>query len=214
MDRSAKRKNHSALWGVLAALFTAAAVLACAVAPAAGLLVAIPAGDPQDTVTGFFDALTAGDYDRAYGYLDTYSDLGLGGAPSGGTGRILMDALRDSYAYELTGSCVRSKLSARQQVKLTYMDLSSVETAAAGRVMDVLSGFVAQRPSSQLYDSDNNYLPEVAQEAYATAVAEALEDPGQYTATAELTLDLEYTGGRWLLIPSQELLTALAGGVA
>ena len=216
MDFSAsvsKKRWLSLFWGVLAALFTGGAVALSFMAPSMGVLVARPAGDPRETVIGFFDALTAGDYAQAYSYLRVAPELGLAPETDDEGGRLLADALHRSYGYTLNGECAVDKLSAVQRVTFTYLDLPAAQTAAADRVEAVLAGFVDARPSSQIYDSDRNYLPQVAREAYDTAVAEALADPGAYAAAAELELALEYVGGRWALIPNGELFGALMGGV-
>lgn len=209
-----KRHRFKMFWGSLAVLFSAGAMLLCVAASQLGTLAAKPSGDPQETVTGFFDALIAGDYDSAYTYLSVYSDLGLAAQPEEQVARAMYDALRASYGYELYGSCSVDKLSARQQVQFTYLDLPSMESAVAGRTMEVISGYVEERPASELYDENNNYLPQVAQEAYSTAVSDILRGSKSYYATVGLQLELDYIDGDWYIVPSQALLSAIAGGVA
>lgn len=201
-------------WGFLAALFTAGGMLVCLIASQTGTLVARPSGDAQEAVTGFFDALLAKDYDRAYDYLSLYSGLGLEGQAEGEVGQAMLAALRESYAYQLYGSCDVDGLEARQEVQFTYLDLPSLEEDAAEKTMEILASFVEERPRSEVYDEDNHYLPQVAQEAYRQAVMQILSSPAPYYETVGLQLELEYVDGNWFLIPSQSLLTALAGGAA
>lgn len=208
-----RRHKFKAFWGILSALFAAAAMLLCIIA-SSGVLVARPTGDPQKTVTGFFDALLAEDYERAYSYLSVYSDLGLGGEAADPVGQAMVDALRRSYSYELYGSCAVDKLTAHQQVQFTYLNLPAMEDDVEEHTMEVLRGFVETRPSRQIYDSSSHYLPEIAQEAYSIAVADILRSPKAYYATVGIQLELEYLDGRWLLVPSQSLLSAIAGGAA
>lgn len=209
-----RRYKFKAFGGFMAVAASAAAMVLCIIATNSGTLIARPDGDPRETVTGFFDALTAGNYEEAYGYLSQYSDLGLDGQSSDPTGQLLVDALRRSYSYELYGVCSIDKLSAHQQVQFTYLSLPATEDDAAGRIMDILSGFVEERSYSELYDDHNNYLPEVAQEAYTIAVTEALRNPKDHYATVGIQLELEYLDGSWFLVPSQSLLSAIAGGAA
>lgn len=208
-----RKRRIKALWGALATLIAAGAMLLCLYAPSMGMLIAEPSGDPRETAAGFLDALTGQDWEKAYASMDTYSQLGLENTPESPEAAALAEALRDSYAYTLSGDCVREDLTARQEVRFTYLSLSAVEDAAADRLPEVLSGIVETRPKNQVYDEQNNYLPEVAQEAYMTALTDALAEPEAYYATDTFTLTLEYTGGQWRIQPDQALLRALSGGV-
>ncbi len=209
-----KKHRFSLFCGLLALLFSGGAMLLCLLASTVGTLVARPTGDPQETVTAFFDALSAGDYDSAYARLNGYSDLGLANTPADPVGQKLYDALKESYSYELYGSCVVDQLSAHQEVLFTYLDLPALAADLEEETMEVLSGFVEERPRSELYDKDNNYLPEVAQEAYSTAVDNLLAQAGNYYTTTGVQLELDYMDGSWLLQPSRSLLTAITGGAA
>ena len=68
------------------------------------------------------------------------------------------------------------------------------------------------RPKSQLYDENDNYLPEVAQEAYAAAVSAVLESAEEYYTTVGILLELEYSDEQWRVVPSPQLLKAVSGG--
>lgn len=202
-----------ALWGILATLFAAVAMFLCLYAPSMGMLIAKPSGDPRETVNGFLDALTGQDWESAYALMDTYSRLGLENTPESPEAAALGSALRESYAYTLSGDCVREDLTAWQEVQFTYLSLSAVEDAAEDRLPEVLAGIVETQPKNQVYDEQNNYLPEVAREAYMTALTDALAEPEAYYATDTFTLTLEYTGSQWRVQPGQALLRALSGGV-
>ena len=208
-----RRRKLDLFWGVLAALFSGAAMLLCVAAPSAGTIVADPKGNPQEVVTGFFDAFLAGDYGRAYTCLSGRSDLGLDHSPADPVSQAMQDALCRSYAYELFGGCDQDKLTAHQQIQFTYLDLPATEEVIAAATTDVLAEFVETRSRAQLYDEEGQYLPEVAREAYYTAVTRVLENPGEYTTTVGIQLELEYVDGGWFLIPSQTLLNAINGGI-
>ena len=79
--------------------------------------------------------------------------------------------------------------------------------------MDVIEEFVSTRPRKELYDDNNNYLPEVAQEAYFTALEEVLATAESYYNTVDIDLSLVYSDG-WKVEMPQELIKALAGGVS
>ena len=209
-----KRYRFNMFWGLLAALFSGGALVFCLLGTSVGTLVSDPVGDPQEAVTGFFDALCAGDYEAAYPYLSGYSDLGLAGEPAGPVAQLMNKALRESYSYELYGESSVDKLTARQEVLFTYLDLPSLAPDVEAKTMEILEGYVQEKPRAELYDSENHYLPQVAQEAYSGAVTAVLEKPETYYTTTGFQLELQYVDGSWLLIPDRSLLNAINGGAA
>ena len=78
----------------------------------------------------------------------------------------------------------------------------------------MLEKIVRSRPRKDVYDSDYKYLPAVTDEAYKTAVTNVLKNADSYRTTAELTVTLDYVGGRWLINADSALLSALMGGAA
>ena len=201
-------------WAAAAALLCALALLLCTLAAANGTLLAKPAGDPQETVTVFFDALQAGDYDRACACLDNCSSLGLETLPETESGRLLYTALRQSYAYTLIGESTVDELNARQQMQLRYLDIPSLEADTRARLETVLGSLSREREHDQVYDENNNYLPAFAREAYAQALAAVLSSPEAYYATAGVQLTLHSVDGAWRIVPDQNLLKVLAGGLS
>lgn len=201
-------------WALLSVFFTGLAMLLCIVGRSAGTVIARPAGDPQQTVEEFMDALVCGDYAEAYTHLSGYSTLGLENQPSSPAGQAIYQVLKDSFSYELYGECAVDKLEARQQVQFTYLDLKAIEGTIARETTSALEELVKSRPVSELYDENNNYLPEVSQEAYSTAVTRVLEHAEDYYTTAGLQLQLNYSGGSWQIVPGQDLLRVITGGAA
>ena len=75
----AYRKHYriNVFFALLAILFCSGAILLTAVGCSVGTVYAKPAGDPRAAVTGFFDALVTGDYDRAYALMKDHAGLCL-----------------------------------------------------------------------------------------------------------------------------------------
>ena len=121
-------------------------------------------------------------------------------------------ALHASYGYELLGSAEVNKLDAAQKVSFTYLSLPTLEAAVAEETQVQLKHLVQQLPSSEVYDDNNNYLPEITERAYLQALEKILESAANYYTTDEITLALNYTDGRWQLIMNTSLLKALNGG--
>lgn len=207
-----RRYRIKLAWAVLAVLLTGAALALSIVGMSAGVLISRAEGDPEETSLSFLDALSAGNYEKAGVQLAGYTSLGLETPPEGQAAALMHQALRESYSYELRSDCVADKLEAKQLVALTYLDLNAVQAAAAERTVEELKALVRDRPSSQVYDEDKNYLPEITQEAYKNAVSAVLRKAEDYYVTAELELSLSYGDGKWSLVPDEALLDAVSGG--
>jgi len=198
----------------LALVVSAAAMLLAAAGTQLGTLYAKPSGDPQATVTAFFDALCAGNYDAAYEHLRDYADLGLAVPPSTPAGQKLYEALHRSFAYELEGDCVTDKLDAKQSVRMRYLNLPAMEGDVEAETKRQIEEIVNARTTSEVYDENKHYRPEVTQEAYLAALDAVLAHAEDYYTQESFSLDLTYTDGRWQLLTSPALLRALNGGTA
>ena len=196
----------------LALVVSAAAMLLAAAGTQLGTLYAKPSGDPQATVTAFFDALCAGNYDAAYEHLRDYADLGLAVPPSTPAGQKLYEALHRSFAYELEGDCVTDKLDAKQSVRMRYLNLPAMEGDVEAETKRQIEEIVNARTTSEVYDENKHYRPEVTQEAYLAALDAVLAHAEDYYTQESFSLDLTYTDGRWQLLTSPALLRALNGG--
>ena len=199
---------------LLSLLVSAAAMLLAVVGLQEGTIYAKPNGDPQACVTAFFDAVCAGDYDRAYEQLRDYSDLGLAAQPSTPAGQQVYQALHKSFSYALEGECRTDKLDAEQSVRFTYLNLPAMEEDVAAETKRQIEQIVAERPISAVYDENKRYRPEVTEEAYLAALDQVLAKAETYYAEESMTLSLTYTDGRWQLLTSPALLRALNGGTA
>ena len=193
-------------------LLCAAGMLLAVAGCFGGTVIAKPTGDPQDAVTVFFDSLIVGDYTTAYDRVRDYTSLGFENEPSTESGKMAYAALHASYGYELLGSAEVNKLDAAQKVSFTYLSLPALEAAVADETQTQLKHLVQQLPSSEVYDQNNNYLPEITERAYLQALKLVLERAADYYTTEEISLALNYTDGRWQLIMNNSLLKALNGG--
>ena len=211
---AAKRKYRFRIfWMVLSVIVLAAALLLCVIGSGAGTLYARPEGDPSETAEAFLTALTAGNYDTAYGFMKDYSSLGLETEPTTEIGKTVYDAVRKSFDYSFAGDCRVDKLVAVQPVRFRYLALSAIDPEdVSEKAMTELESAVQSRPREEVYDENDHYLPEVANEAYTAAVNALLAEPERYYDEVEFELRLEYADGRWQVVAAPELLNALSGG--
>ncbi|MBO5556556.1 MAG: hypothetical protein J5927_05175 [Oscillospiraceae bacterium] len=201
-------------WLLMTFLLLAAVLLLCVFAATRGSIYIKPSGNPQYTVTNFFDALVAGDYPRAYACLNDYKTLGLETEPATEEAKLIYEALKNSYEYELLGDCAENKMEAVQKVKLRYLDVGKVEAEVAARIDSTLEELVAQRTNAQIYDSNGNYLPGLTDEVYRIALERVLEAPDACRGKSEFEVTIEYVEGQWLMRTNPSLLSAIAGGAA
>ena len=208
------RGKLRAFWLALAIILVVVAVLLCVAATLMGSLYIRPAGDPQETVIRFFDAVKSGAYADACACLGNYESLGLETPPAAADGQLLYQELQKSYDYSLLGDCRITELSAVQRVKFSYLNVGQASKDAASKVGDILAGYIEERPREELADEEGNILPEVNEEAYLAALQQVLGDPMHYTRSAELEIPLYYDGSQWLITASSDLVTALIGGLS
>lgn len=207
------RRRTRKLWACIAIILCAAAASLCVLASSTGTVFARPKGDPQQTVNSFFEALTVGDYERAYSHISGYSSLGLENTPSDAVSKTVYDALKASYKYELLGSCTVEKLSASQKINFVYLNLPSVQDDVEALCIDKLEALVMERPRAEIYDENKNFLPEITEEAFSLAVDELLKSADKYCVAENLQINLEYKEDQWFIIPDANLIYALSGGI-
>ncbi len=208
------RKGLRLFWLIVSVFCAAAAVLACVYAGLFGPVLNRPAGDPQKTVTLFFDSLKQGDYAAAYSCLSDYDTLGLELEPETPEARQVYDVLRRSYSYTLQGDCAVNGRTAAQKLRFRALNIRKTEDAIASRVNAILEEKVAELPASEVYDEAGGYLPSLTDAVYEEAMREALENMDSLSANTELEIRLQYEQGEWRIVTDRALLNALVGGEA
>ena len=208
------RKGLRLFWLIVSVFCAAAAALACIYAGLFGPVFNQPAGDPQETVTLFFDSLKTGDYPAAYACLSDYQTLGLEQEPETAEARQVYDALKQSYSYILKGDCVINGNSAAQKVRFRALNLQRTEAAIASRVNGILEAKVAELPQAEIYDGEGGYLPSLTDAVYQEALEEVLKNTDSLAAETELEIALRYEQGEWRIVTDRALLSALVGGEA
>lgn len=177
-------RKTNAFWGGLTVLIVLFALALCFYGMNRGVLFARPAGNPQSSVIGFFNALKAGDEEEACRYVDNYSSLGLGNVPESEEGQLMFSALKRSYDYSLSESVALSGTRVSQKVLVKYLDLELVDQAA--RALTELS--------------------------YNSALRQVLLDPESCCTTEFYDIPVTYADGKWLMTLNGDLLSALQGG--
>lgn len=181
------RLRINGFWGAIAALFAALAGVLCFFGAGNRVLLAKPGGDPQQTVTEFFEMLEAGSFSTLGECMSGYSAVGLDKEPASEEGRLMLSALRSSYRGNIQGNCIRDGLEAAQPVVMHFLNVAEADRAATALAME--SG------------------------DYLTALKQVLADPDSCSEDRQIELHLTYSDGKWLVKADEELLGALQGGI-
>ena len=224
--RLSQKRQLRIVWALPALLLFAAALLLCVYAPqmktkVSGLVSTDSEGalqlkeDPKDSVESFFEALTEGNYKKAYRYLNDYASLGLENEPKTEGARRLAEALRRSYSYTLLGESEIDEnniIFARQRVQLRVLDLTALSGDLKPATEAALEAMISGMPERETVDEDGNYLPELTEQAYLTALEEILGHSDKYMKDTELELTLFYTAADgWRIMTDAKLIDALSG---
>ena len=212
--RMGKSGHLNVPWAVLSVLLAGLALLLCVIGSTAGPLYARSGGDPAQTVAKFYDAVLAGDYPTAYSCLSDYTGLGLETEPAGDNAVKIYAALRESYDYALSGTAKVDGMSAVQNVRFRYLDLSSLEASVEDGMQRNIEKAARDEPADQVYDENNKYLPAVAEKAYSDALTSVLSHASSYYTASVIEVELTYTDGQWLIVTNRDMLNALMGGAA
>ena len=213
------RKGKLRLFPALCAILLAAAALIVCVLPSPESAEK-PAedkpvelkGDPQASVTEFFDALCARDYAAAYEKLSGVSTLGLENAPQSEDAAAIWRAMEENREYRLYGDCVAAPGGAVQQLVFTTLDLKALGEAVKAATEAKVEQLAAELGPDEIYNDEGGYLESFTARAYSEALAETLEHAADYRSTVGLNIRLVRSGGDWLIEPDGALYGALTGG--
>ena len=213
------RKGKLRLFPALCAILLAAAALIVCVLPSPESAEK-PAedkpvelkGDPQASVTEFFDALCARDYAAAYEKLSGVSTLGLENAPQSEDAAAIWRAMEENREYRLYGDCVAAPGGVVQQLVFTTLDLKALGEAMKAATEAKVEQLAAELSPDEIYNDEGGYLESFTARAYSEALAETLEHAADYRSTVGLNIRLVRSGGDWLIEPDGALYGALTGG--
>ena len=169
-------------------------------------------GDPQASVTAFFDAICIGDYESAYQKLAGVSTLGLENAPPSEDAALIWRAMEENRDYRLYGDCSSASGGALQQLVFTTLDIEAIGKAVKAATEAKIESLAAELPPEDIYKDEGGYLDSFTERAYREALAEVLEHAADYRCTVGLNVHLIRSGDEWLIKPDDALYSALTGG--
>lgn len=164
-------------------------------------------------VDTLMNAVCEGNYSEAGAVMYGMPDLGVHDAADE-VSQLVWDSFVDSISYELVGGFHATDSGLAQNVKISSLDMKSVAVNLGTYAQTLLPQRVEDAEDiSQVYDEDNNYRDEFVMSVLLEAAAMALERDAVYNEQ-EITVNLVYKQGQWWVVPEQQLLSAISGGIA
>ena len=209
------KKKAKCISGILAGILVAFALLLCIVSSSRGILLFAPSSQPGETVYAFMDAWCTGDTATAAGYLSVSGQLFDGTKLTEDYyANIFNEALTDSYSYSVSSDNILDGKHAYITVSMNYLALNDMLTDIRSDVLSDLDTLSEECSPSEIADDDDNFLPEVLESVYYGSVNEMTASAENYYKTANVTLDLLYRDGKWVIAPNDELSLCFTGGVS
>jgi len=208
-----KNRIVSGLFALLAAVFALLAVGFTAEFLETAPVVLKEPEAAVETADHFMAAVCRGDYEAARMLLDRNPDLGTDHVPEDAAENLIWEAYLDSMDYCLTGECYAVGSGLSQDVQFLCLDLDSVTGKLGDRARKLLEQKVAQaKDPSEVYGPDNNYRRELVEEVLRTVTESAIREDAEYREQT-ITLKLTCRDGRWYVVPEQQMLNVLFGGI-
>ena len=160
-------------------------------------------------------ALADGDFTTAEEILYGNTRLGDPRESSTELGKQVWIAFADSFAYTFDGPCYSTEKGLSRDVTITTMDITSVFGSLYDRAKPILEEKEAdaeEAENMELVYQDGKILDSVMEQIESTVVKQALAEDAK-TITTTVTLELVNEDGAWQVVPSDELLKAVSGGL-
>lgn len=172
-----------------------------------------PVEEAQHQASALMDAVSSGDYETAGTLILGNPQLGVDREPEEEVGTMIWEAFVASYTYELIGECYATDSGVAQDIRVTYLDLSSVTANLRQRSQALLEERIAAAEDiMDLYTEENEFREDFVMEALRDAVKDAIREDAK-TVTVELTLNLVYQDGTWVVVSDEALMRAISGGI-
>ena len=172
-----------------------------------------PVEEAEEQAVLLMDAIAAGDYETAGTLILGNPKLGVDRDPADTVGIMIWDAFVESYSYEMVGESYATDSGIAQNVKVSYLKISSVTKNLRERSQTLLEERVARAEDvDEIYDENNDYKESFVMEVLKDSVADALAEDAEMTG-AEFTINLVYRDGNWVIVSDSALLAAISGEI-
>ena len=165
-----------------------------------------------ENIRSMMDAVCEGDYEKAETYILDGADFGISRNPKDTVGLLIWDHFQNSMEYELLGECYATNAGLAQNVKFTYLDVTSITSNLRETAQALLTQRVENADSvTDIYDENNEYRADLIEDVLCDAAEAVIADDAAYKSV-ELVLNLKYQDGNWLIVADSAVVNALFGG--
>ena len=172
-----------------------------------------PVEEAEAQAKALMEAVAQGDYNAAETFILGNPKLGVDRDPADTVGIMIWNAFVESYSYEMVGDCYATDSGIAQNVKVSFLDISSVTKNLRERSQVLLEARVAEAVDvDEIYDENNDYKEEFVMAVLKDAVTDALQEDAKMTGT-EFTMNLVYRDGNWVVVSDSALMAAISGNV-
>ena len=172
-----------------------------------------PVEEAEAQAQALMDAVAKGDYHTAGELILGNPKLGVDRDPADIAGVMIWEAFVESYTYEMVGDSFATDSGIAQNVKVSFLDISSVTKNLRERSQNLLETRVAEAEDvSEIYDENNDYKEEFIMDVLEDSVKDALKEDAAMTG-AEFTINLVYRDGSWVVVSDSTLMAAISGNV-
>lgn len=204
----------SVVFGIIGAVLMLGTVVLCLISLDAPVRMAEVPEAAVACSEEMMEALAAGDFAAAAGFLYGQPDLGVDHAPTDVIGEMVWNAFTDSISYEFAGECYATDSGIFRDVTITALEIPSVTENLQTRAQALLTEKMeAAEDMTELYDEENNFREALIDQTLREAAEQAIREDAR-TVTRDVTLKLIHRDDRWWAVPDQALLQTIAGGVA
>ncbi len=202
----------SRVFAILAVILAVAVLVICLTQRSSRPLLLHTAAGAEECAQGLMERICAGDYAGAAQYL--YGTPSLGDETQGETpaSRLIWDAFLSSLSCRPQGDCYADENGLAQDYILSGLDIPSLVAKLKEAVPAVLEAQVdAAENFAQVYDDNWQYREEFAQSVLEETARQVTA--GIAPVERQITLRLAFENGQWWVVPDQQLITAISGGI-
>lgn len=162
------------------------------------------------TAQNLMDAICRGDDVAITAQLHGNPKLSLVPVSENPAVELLWNAYQNSLTHSPIDSCTPTLSGVAVEVTVEALDSEDVLDRFAARAQALLEERTASRSHSELYDENDQLLPEQAAKLSYDAMLLALGDECPVRKQT-ISLNLHYVDGKWQVLPEDSLLNLLSG---
>lgn len=161
----------------------------------------------------FMEAVSQGNYAAAEDVLYGHPKLEWDPDQASELGSVLWDAFGDSISYEFSGGCYVSSAGIFRDVTVTGLDLPAMIPIIQEQFQQLLPKRVmGHRNRSEIYDESGNYRESFVMDVLVEAAEQVLRENSSVSEW-NVTLELVCQDGQWQIVPNQQMIYILCGGL-